>query len=455
MVGLTKSFFKNLLIFIITLVICAGTLLLVCQIPQSAIEKNSRDSAEYFSSHQPFPLLIGDKANSRADNYADCVLFNVIYNIDSNQSFKSVIADSYYRNEGEEASDDYEKAVFQDKAPNSNYSRYWHGSQVFIRPLLTFLSVEKVRLAVFLVLTALNVVLGVLLVRRRLYGLAAAYFASMVLVEIWMAAFTLEYIMTFIVMTAAAIGVVCISHKYDSSSDLEKLDRQAAADKAVTGLFIVAGAATCFLDFLTTETLTFTVPLIMLLFIKKQQGIFASFKEEFTKVFKWGIAWVLSYGGMFAAKWALVWVVLGKSAFFDALQNAALRIEGEVTVDGLGLGETATMAQRLTGLLARNLGCMFPLGSQASTFTAFGLTLAALALLGAFFYLFRKTRLDGGFIGLLLLVGLIPYLRLLCLSNHSYIHYFFTYRAQMATVLCILTILICSIKLPFGKHKKS
>jgi hypothetical protein len=38
-------------------------------------------------------------------------------------------------------------------------------------------------------------------------------------------------------------------------------------------------------------------------------------------------------------------------------------------------------------------------------------------------------------IGIFLLLGVLPYLRYLALSNHSYMHYFFTYRAQMVTVL--------------------
>ena len=38
------------------------------------------------------------------------------------------------------------------------------------------------------------------------------------------------------------------------------------------------------------------------------------------------------------------------------------------------------------------------------------------------------------------IVGLIPYARYLVLHNHSYLHCFFTYRAQIATILAMFLI---------------
>ena len=62
---------------------------------------------------------------------------------------------------------DFAAAVSEGKAPNNEYSRYWHGSQVLLRPLLTFLSIQGCRLALFGLLMALLVWLAVRLVRMR------------------------------------------------------------------------------------------------------------------------------------------------------------------------------------------------------------------------------------------------------------------------------------------------
>ncbi|MDO4546153.1 MAG: hypothetical protein Q4C25_08345 [Bacillota bacterium] len=450
---LIKNSLKNVLVFLITLVICAGTLLLVCQIPQSAIRENSEKSSRYFSDHEAFPLMIGDKVNSRSDNYADCMLFNVIYNMDDDNSFRSIIADSYYGIEGKEASDNFHAAVFDGETPNQEYSRYWHGSQIFIRPLLTFMSIEGIRLVMLGLLLAANLWLAAALLRKKLYAPAAVYFLSLILVGIWMTAFSLEYIMSFLVMTFICIAVVRITDPRPPRKNRPPEDalspfspfELSIRSRRLTFAFIAGGALTSFLDFLTTETITFTVPVILLLMICKSSDLLPSFRVALKTIVKWGFAWLLSYAAMFAVKWALVYAVLGKSAFLNALQNAALRIEGAVTVDGLGLGETATLWQKLTGVLLRNLSCLFPVGTDVTAGMVIGLTLGSLALLGAIFYLFRKEKVDGRFIGLALLVGLIPYLRFLCLSNHSYIHYFFTYRAQMATVMALAAILIFSL----------
>lgn len=53
----------------------------------------------------------------------------------------------------------------------------------------------------------------------------------------------------------------------------------------------------------------------------------------------------------------------------------------------------------------------------------------------------QLTYICGWHILMYMLPGLVPYIRYLVLHNHSYLHCFFTYRAQMATVLAIVLIL--------------
>lgn len=150
-----KNFSKNIIVFIATFIVCVGALLAVCQIPQSSIYENSKASSEYFTDSASFPVLIKGHANTRIDNYADCILFNVIYNMDEQQAMKPIIAAPYYRIEGNDAREDFASAVIDGKEPNNEYSRYWHGSQVLIRPLLLLASVEQNRLILFGLLIAL------------------------------------------------------------------------------------------------------------------------------------------------------------------------------------------------------------------------------------------------------------------------------------------------------------
>lgn len=43
-------------------------------------------------------------------------------------------------------------------------------------------------------------------------------------------------------------------------------------------------------------------------------------------------------------------------------------------------------------------------------------------------------------------LGLVPYLRYIVLSNHSYLHEYFTYRAQAATVMALCALVWLCIR---------
>lgn len=56
-------------------------------------------------------------------------------------------------------------------------------------------------------------------------------------------------------------------------------------------------------------------------------------------------------------------------------------------------------------------------------------------------YVYHVKSFDTRRILLLAVTALIPYVRYLVLHNHSYIHFFFTYRAQVATIMAIVLII--------------
>lgn len=430
-------------VFALVLVVCVTLALLVCHIPQSAIEQNSRISADMLMQQEAFPLLCGDWLNSRADNYADSNLLNVIYHTDSDHPFHSFIAAPYYRVEGESAQENYYQAAVLGYAPNSEYARYWHGSQVLVRPLLTFTTITGVRLILFGLLLALNAWLVALLLRHNQRRIACIYIAGLVAVSFWMTAASLEYIMTFLVMTAVCIAACRICLNGDD----------AALDCRLVSLFILSGAVTCFVDFLTTETLAFTVPFVLCLMIRKQQGRLDSFRQEFWRMVRCGAAWLAAYAAMFAVKWGLVLSVLGRDAFLNALSSAALRMDGSIQSAGLSAMEAGSLGMQTSGALLRNLACLFPVSTQVTVPVVLLLVFGGLAIFGAVFYLFRRDPVDGSFLALLALAAAIPYVRFVCLSNHSYIHYFFTYRAQMASVMAALGMLAYSTG-PVKKKKR-
>ena len=79
---------------------------------------------------------------------------------------------------------------------------------------------------------------------------------------------------------------------------------------------------------------------------------------------------------------------------------------------------------------------------------------AALLLAATFLALMlsRKKKKARSFVITMLVMGAIPYLRFMVLSNHSYLHDFFTYRAQAVTLLALIAAIAAAI--PKEKEEK-
>lgn len=421
--------FKGILTFCAAALACVLLLLaVIAAIPQRAIEDNCREAADYFSSHEAFPLLIDGVEGSRMDNYADTALLDVIFCADSRQPLRSLILAPYYRNEGQDIRADFQSAV-SGAAPNNEYARYWHGSQLLLRPLLMVTSIEGCRTVLFLLFLALNATLAVVLVRKKAYLPLVGYFAALVCVHFYTAAFTLEYIMVLLVMSAASLVV-------------------AALKDNLTTVFLLSGTVTCFLDFLTAETLSFTIPALLALMLlqKERQPLMT----HLLRLVKWGAAWLGSYAAMFAIKWLAVLAMAGEETFRNIFSFAALRIDGQTLLSDGTVGTVTPLTA-----LARNLAALIPFVNENASVTAVILTaVAVLLVIFAALYLFRGDNLDMGYLLSLLLVGLLPYVRYLLIFSHAHVHYFFTFRAQMALLLAIFAICVhCLRTSPLWRKK--
>lgn len=114
--------------------ICAMLLLLVTGlIPKSMIRESCEASSVYFEEHELFPYLIDGQFNTRQDNYADCILVNIMYHIDSQDLFRSLIRADYYNPEMESVEISLADSLKEDKIPDVAYFRYWHGGMVLLR----------------------------------------------------------------------------------------------------------------------------------------------------------------------------------------------------------------------------------------------------------------------------------------------------------------------------------
>ncbi|MCR5426493.1 MAG: hypothetical protein K6E81_06670, partial [Lachnospiraceae bacterium] len=142
-----------------------------------------------------------------------------------------------------------------------------------------------------------------------------------------------------------------------------------------------------------------------------------------------GLTYAAGYACMWALKWGLAALVLRENVLPSITSHVAERIGGDVGVGPVEL---------LLGAITRNVACLFPAGCGIGG----ALAAVAIVLLCAYFgYVYRRKEVHKDRILLYLGIGLVPYLRYLVLHNHAYLHCFFTYRAQIATILALGLIL--------------
>lgn len=445
-----------------TIVICIALLFVTALIPQNALQKNMEKSSDYYNNHQMFDHVTDYMFLSRQDNYADCILTNIIYHIDQNNLAESILSASYYNPEDEGVQTSFAYAVGSKVEPNVDYSRYWHGSMVLLRPLFIIFDIAGVRMVLGILILIMTVWFEVLLFKNHYSVFGVCYGIGLILVSVWMCAFCVEYAMPFVVMSVELpVLFALLTRAYEKKDvqndkvkrDEHKLGNQKADEHKsdnfkpeviLWAVLACAGIMTAFVDFLTTETITFTMAYVLYLIVKNRHNQMRIVKEELICLVKSGIVWLVSYGLMIALKWVLALIVLGKDAFFNALSQAALRISGDATLGNVTGAEVVSDYERISGALWRNIGCIYPFKSTMSYGTAMIFILLVGLVVFSIWYLFRE-KAKSCINKVMVMVSLIPVLRFLVLNNHSYIHFFFTYRALLVSVVVIIYILACYV----------
>lgn len=424
---MVKNGFKYILIFLGATFLLTGMLVLAARIPQSAIKENVQESAVYLCEGDLFGEVLEQVESSKIDRYADAILLGIAYQYDSNDSLVSIMRSSYYHRELYNENENLLTAVTEDCEANQQYLRYWHGSNVIVRPLLIILNLKQIYVLNGMILALLVMCLLGILLRERAYAPAAGVLAGLILTSTWFVPLSLEYTWTYLwMLVVSMVGVRLISkERYE----------------VVGVLFLVSGMVTNYLDFLTTETLTLTVPLLFQVWMKHRQNGQATVKTSFQMAGKAVAAWGFGYAGMWMMKWLLASIVLSENVMPYVSEHIEERIGGN-----LGIG----FWRYLSSAISNNIKCLFPLEyGIIGAFTGIAMVLFVIYT----GYVYHRNKIDWKYILLYALIGLIPYIRYVVLRNHSYLHNFFTYRAQLATVLAIVLILEQLTKRIWKVHK--
>ncbi len=274
-----------------------------------------------------------------------------------------------------------------------------------------------------IMLTILTIILITLLFKKKLIALAIAFIISLIMTVAIFVPFCLEYTWTYYIMLIVSIlAVIWNDNK-----------------KKRNILFFIAGMLTCFFDFLTTEIITVLVPMIIVLILQIKNKKIINIKQSIIFVIQTLFLWGISYTAMWFAKWMIASFVLKINAFDYVIEQARFRIDGQV----LGKNE-----KLFWEAIKRNLTTLYLFDSERN------LSKGLIILLIVEIILIRKKDMKKLWLSsILLMIGIIPYIRYSILANHSYMHSFFTFRSQMVTIIALILAMIYSIDFNFWKEQ--
>ena len=340
MKNIIKNIIKYIIVFVVTVFVLFGSLVLTAMIPKSAIEKNIKESLNFYKKHNGIYRIIYKRYDTYIHYYADTRKLNVLYNIEPKDPVRSVLWSKYYQKAYIDSNVDFINEVERSEEPNTNYLRYWNGCMVFLRPLLTIFKMDTVYLINIIILSILALILLVLLFLRS-KKLAIIFIISLILTSCWYVPICIEYSVMFYVMIITSILTLLIDKK---DSDIS------VSNNRLLVLFLITGIVATFFDFLTTEILTIFVPLLFLIIIRKKENRLESFKNTLIFILKACILWFLGYGLMWLTKWVLSSLILNINAFDYVKRNFTLRFNG---LQGL---ESKEVLYR--NVIPRNIFCM-------------------------------------------------------------------------------------------------
>lgn len=198
--------------------------------------------------------------------------------------------------------------------------------------------------------------------------------------------------------------------------------------------FFVVGMMENFFDFLTYPIITLGIPLILLLWMRVRDEK-ADLKDNLLFTIWSSISWGVGYALTWIAKWGITTVVLGVRYFIRNLSVIEYRLNGseEEPLDRIGT-------------LQKNLKAW--LNIRDNGMISWSKVVIVILVVALVLLIWKKAKDMKTILAYLpmLLVAVYPYIWYLVMSNHSQIHYWYTYRNQVLTLFGGLIFLASILK---------
>jgi hypothetical protein len=194
------------------------------------------------------------------------------------------------------------------KYVTNSYPRYWHGYLTIVKPLLTVMNYQSIRILNTALQNILVFLICIVLWKKQLRHLIVPWLIAWGLLVPFTIGMSLQYSSVFYVMSVAVLYLLCFHNRWRSPN-------------ACIYYFLVVGIATSYFDFLTYPLATLGIPMAFLCCLESSDGVC----QDLKKIVLLSVVWGCGYVGMWASKWGLASIFTEQNVIQNAIETLLLR----------------------------------------------------------------------------------------------------------------------------------
>lgn len=395
-------------------------LLLVYFIPSELVK--TENAIMTFSTEGPGPILHEGYISTRLDNYTDSLMINTAKYDGPESVVNKALLNYHYEIEGKTPFDSFISRIeLENEAKTVSYARYWHGYLVVLKPLLCIFDYVTLRNINGWVQLGLILWIIFKMISSKLKGYMLPFLAMLVVLNPITVSKSLQYSSVFYIVLFSILYI------------LYRGDKLVATER-IWIFMLVVGLVTSYLDFLTYPIVTLCVPLAFLdSFARKDTiTIFQYIVDRCMTIMYWGIGYV----GMWAGKWVIASLIAGENIIKDAILSALYRMSS-------GTADSGTYEKINSIMSLKQNAAVFEPKIYWILAIIISLSIAVVSKMS------RKQCITLGCIKqkiiYLGIIGCIPFVWVMLMCNHSYVHYWMTFRNFAVSILawgCMLGMII-------------
>lgn len=401
-----KETCKTIVALILGLMAATILMLLINLLPEKAMKQHITESVKVMEQEQDYHEVIPGMISSRLDNFTDSIML-----VSSAHKAETGLIDRTMNGY---------RVLYEGKTPSetlaaygtgeegysvSPYSRYWHGYQIILKPLLLFFNYQEIRYLNMCLQFLLIIGIVIEMVKKKMGIYIFSYMVMLFSLMPFSIGLSLQFSSVFYITN---IAVYVLLKWFEIIKE----------KKNFFLFFLIVGMFTSFMDLLTYPLVTLGIPLVFYFLLMEKKTLL----YNVIKTVKYSIIWAIGYIGMWSGKWIIGSILLRKNIITDAIDALLNRTSSE----------TADASFTHWSVIEKNTGAMF---STPVKLLFLGTLLILLVVLICKTIRDRKNYFANWHY---LLIACMPIAWYIVAANHSYMHFWFTYRELSILIFAVL-----------------